>query len=73
MRELFKSLIPDIDNLVDKQAAYEQIKRKQWPLSQELKPDDYFELGDSEEGKDMKASGELNHYIKHYLFLLIKL
>ncbi len=73
MVNLFKTLISDIKNLADKQAAYDNIKRKEWPLDKGLKPDNYHELGDDEQGKDFQSTMQLNHYIKHYLFLLLKL
>ncbi|MCH8067785.1 MAG: hypothetical protein IID16_00725 [Candidatus Marinimicrobia bacterium] len=70
MKDLFRSLISDIDAIVDKPAALDLVKKKIWPLAQEKKPSIFFEIGDSEEGKDMQKTLQLNHLIKSYLYLL---
>ncbi len=75
MKATFRSLISDLDAVVDKDLAYEQIKQKIWPLAGNKKPTKYFEKGDTEnEDKAVAAetnenTRELNHYIKWYLFL----
>ena len=71
MKEIFRSLISDLDAIVDKEAALESIKKKIWPLAQAKKPTEHFEIGDSESGKNMRETLELNHYMKSYLSLLI--
>ena len=75
MKATFRSLISDLDAIVDKDLAYEQIKQKTWPLAVDKKPTQYFEVGDTE-SKDKEVAAEiskntmeLNHYIKWYLFL----
>lgn len=76
MKEKFRSLIPDLDAIVDKELAYEQIKQKIWPLANNKKPTGYFEIGDTENKDKNKAienrqkTMELNHYIKFYLALI---
>ena len=72
----FKSLRTDLDAIVDKDLAYEQIKQRVWPLAKGKKPTGYFELGDTEDPDKEKAvqnqrkTMELNHYIKSYLALI---
>lgn len=76
MNTIFKNLIADLDSIVDKELAYEQIKQKIWPLAQSKKPSKYFEIGDNENADKKKAEEtnkntmELNHYIKSYLALI---
>ena len=76
MRNVFRNLISDLDAIVDKELAYEQIKRKVWPLEANKKPSKYFEIGDTENADRRKAAEnnkntmELNHYIKSYLALI---
>lgn len=77
MKAKFKSLIPDLDAIVDKELAYQKIKQKIWPLANSKKPPGYFVIGDTENSDEKKAKEnnkktmELNHYIKSYLSLLI--
>lgn len=76
MKEVFKSLIPDLDAIVDKDLAYEKIKQKIWPLAKSKKPSRYYEKGDNEDPDATKAKQNnqntmrLNHYIKSYLALI---
>ena len=76
MKDTFRSLITDLDSIVDKDLAYEQIKQKIWPLAKSKKPSKYFEIGDNENADKKKAAEtnkntmELNHYIKSYLALI---
>ena len=70
MKDIFRSLKNDLEAIVDKPAALDLIKKKIWPLAQEKKPSIFFEIGDSEEGKDMQKTLQLNHLIKSYLYLL---
>lgn len=76
MNTIFKNLISDLDAIVDKELAYEQIKQKIWPLAQNKKPNGYFERGDTEDVDKKKAKQNrdktmvLNHYIKSYLALI---
>ena len=76
MKDKFKSLRADLDAIVDKDLAYEQIKQKIWPLAVNKKPSQYFEKGDSENVDNKQAEEtnkntmELNHYIKSYLALI---
>ena len=77
MKTKFRNLIADIDAIADKELAYEQIKQKIWPMASNKKPSGYFEIGDTEDVDEQKASTnrqntmEMNHYIKSYLSLLI--
>jgi hypothetical protein len=76
MKDKFKSLRADLDAIVDKDLAYQQIKQKIWPLPNSKKPTGYFEIGDTENQDKKKAKEnstktmELNHYIKSYLALI---
>jgi len=71
MKELFKTLMPEIEAIQDKIVALDDIRSKKWPLKN--KPKWYFELGDNEAKKNIKDSMELNHYIKSYLQRLLNL
>ena len=67
MKDLFKSLMAEIEAIVDKAQAIENIKCRIWPLSSESKPD-WYNVDDKD---DLKKTMELNHYIKSYLERLI--
>ena len=76
MKDKFKSLRADLDAIVDKELAYEQIKQRIWPLANSKKPTGYLEIGD-EENVDKKKAKEnrektmqMNHYVKSYLALI---
>ena len=62
MKEEFKKLIPELDLLIDKEAALKSIKCREWPLSK--KPKWY--------NKDHEKTMQINHYIKSYLYLILK-
>ena len=76
MKNKFRNLITNLDAIIDKDLAYEQIKQKIWPLANNKKPSGYFEIGDAEDSDTKKAEEnnkntmELNHYIKSYLALI---
>ncbi len=72
MKKTFILLRSDLDEIVDKEFAYEQIKQKIWPLSQNKKPKNYYAIGDNKTKaeKYKKNTMELNHYIKSYLALI---
>ena len=55
MNTIFKNLISDLDAIVDKDLAYEQIKQKIWPLAENKKPTGYFARGDTENTDKKKA------------------
>ena len=47
MKDIFRSLIVDLDAIVDKPAALDLAKKKIWPLAIEKKPYLFFEIGDN--------------------------
>jgi hypothetical protein len=75
-KEQFRSLLSDLDAIVDKDLAYEQIKQRIWPLANSKKPTGYLEFGDKENADKKKAKDnrektmEMNHYVKSYLALI---
>jgi hypothetical protein len=75
-KDKFKSLRADLDAIVDKELAYEQIKQRIWPLANNKKPTGYLEFGDKENADKKKAKEnrkktmEMNHYVKSYLALI---
>lgn len=71
IKSLWRSIKSDIENVVDKQLALNDIRGRKWPLSPELKPDWYHEYNDDANVKKLESTMQLNHYIKSYLSLLI--
>lgn len=69
MKNLFRELIPEIDLIVGKELAINNIKKRIWPLSNESKPEWY----NVDNKIDLKKTMELNHYVKSYLERLINL
>ena len=71
MKELFRSLMTEIEAIVDKAQAIKDIKCRKWPLSIESKPEWYNEAGQEAAEEDLNNTMVLNHYIKSYLERLI--
>ncbi len=67
MKELFRSLMTEIETIIDKAQAIKDIKCRKWPLSIESKPEWYNEAGQESSKEDLKNTMSLNHYIKSYL------